>query len=62
MTDTTGGRETLADTGVLTSMITRSIAAAAAITVKDSAEAIFRPIASMTAMGDGNRLIAFRKP
>jgi hypothetical protein len=39
-------------------MTTDSIVTAAVITVKDSAEAIFRPIANLPSSGDGNQLIA----
>jgi hypothetical protein len=54
VTDLTGESETLAGTGVLNSMTTASIEMVAVITAKDSAEAIFKPIANMTAAGDGN--------
>jgi hypothetical protein len=53
VTDLTVESETLAGTGVLTSMTTASIDVVTMITAKDSAEAIFRPIANMTAAGDG---------
>jgi len=53
-TDLTADGETLAGTGVLTSMVAASITMAAVTTVKDSAEAIFRPTVNMTATGGGN--------
>jgi hypothetical protein len=57
-TDLTADVETLSGTGALTSMAAAGITTATVITVKDSAEAIFRPIVNMPATGDGNRLIA----
>jgi hypothetical protein len=59
-TDLTMDVETLSGTGVLTSMTTASIDTAAVITEKDSAEAIFRPIVNLAAMGDGNQRITSR--
>jgi hypothetical protein len=54
VTDWTADGETLAGTGVLTSMAAASIAMVAVITVKDSAEAIFRATVNMPATRDGN--------
>ena len=48
------GRETLARTGGLTPTTQAIIAAVTVITVKDSAEAIFRASANMLTMVDGN--------
>jgi len=60
-TDLTADGETLAGTGVLTSMAAASIATVTVITVKDSAEAIFKPIVNLPATIeiDGNRLNAY---
>jgi hypothetical protein len=59
-TDLISDGETLVGTGVLTSMTTASIDMAAVITVKDSAEAIFRHIVNMAAMRDSNQRITSR--
>ena len=59
MTDSTRDGKTPAVAGALTLMTTASIDTAVVITVKDSVEAIFRPIVNTAATTDGNRLNAY---